>query len=85
MVNDQKSNKYDECQSDKYLNSKKDFTPNEFEDYGTYFYRNDRNKKYLDSSESWYERYVSIFFNPLKAFTKPYCEKNVQDAINKGN
>lgn len=62
---------------DLYTNSKKDFKPNKFEDFGYFFYPERLGNVY---KPAWYEKLVATT-GTTDAVNKLTCEKNVQKAI----
>ncbi len=74
--------KADTSESELYLNSKKDFRPNKFEDFGYFFYPERFGN--LVKQSVWYEKLVS-FTGSSDTMNKASCEKNVQNAIENRN
>lgn len=63
--------------TDLYLNAKKNFKPNKFEDFGYYFYPERFGSTY---KPAWYEKLVA-WTGTSDAVNKITCEKNVQNAL----
>lgn len=64
---------------DLYLNSKKDFKPNKFEDYG-YFFFPQRFGNVVNPK--WYEKFFS-YGKSREILNKNLCEQNVEQCIDK--
>ena len=67
----------DSSSSDLYNNSKKDFKPNNFEDFGYFFYPERFGSVY---TPNWYDKLFSLT-GTTDSVNKVTCEKNVQSAI----
>lgn len=68
-------------EKEEHLNSKKNFKPNKYEDYG-YFFFPERFGNVRDPS--WYEKFFS-YGSSRELLKKSMCEKNVEDALEKRN
>jgi hypothetical protein len=65
-------------EDDKYLNSKKNFTPNKYEDFGYFFYP----QRFGNIQQPiWYEKFFS-YGKSREIFKKAMCEENVEKCLN---
>ena len=60
-----------------YLNSKKDFTPNKYEDYGLFFYPQRFGSV---RTPEWYEKFFS-YGSSREILNKSLCEENVAKCL----
>ena len=63
--------------SENYLNAKKSFRPNNYEDFGYFFYPERFNSTY---KQAWYDKLIA-WSGTSDAVNKITCEKNIQNAL----
>jgi hypothetical protein len=72
-------NKIKETTSAEHINAEKNFTPNEYEDYGYFFYHDRLNLKHYIP---WHKRFLT-FAGSRENIRKLQCESNVKSCIEK--